>query len=288
MNGSNIPISRKKINIFIMTAVALGILGAALRTVSLLSFYDKDIAYFQRGAIVPIILYVLYAVSVIAFAVFPLIVVKDKAAISAPSWRDRSLALIPAGTMIYYAITQFSKLIKVDNASPVQAVSLYDIVLLLVAVVSIAFFVSLSFSKRGSILSLILSFGFFLWIIVSWITTHLEFYTAINSPDKMFFHFGSVGAALFMVSELRSIYECSKPKLYYFSLGCAIFSLFVSSIPYIIGIFANAIYGTLLLEESIVHLALLFYTVGRALNLIKGSNATANEEQKEEKSSSDI
>ena len=278
MNDTNILNSRKKINIFIMIMIGLGALGALLRTISIFIFYDKEIAYFQRGAILPIILYAVYALSVLLFAIMPFILAKNKAEIAPPFWRDRSLLLVPAGVMVYYALTQFSSLVKVDDSSPVHTVSRYEVIILIVSLISVAFFVSLAFSKKDSIVPLILSVGFFLWFILTWITTYLEFYTAINSPDKFLFHFGSIGAALFMVAELRVIYGFPKPRLYYFSLGCAIISLSVSSVPYIVGSFADAISGTLLIEESVVHFALLIYTIGRAVNLIRQS--LGNESQK--------
>ena len=276
MNDTNISNSRKKINIFIMIMVGAGILGAVLRTVSIFKFYDTELAYFQQGAILPIILYAVYALSILLFAAVPFIITKNKSEIAPPFWRDRSLLLLPAGVMVYYSLTQFSNLVKIDNESAIHTVSRYDVIILIASLISVAFFVSLAFSKKGSIVPLILSVGFFLWFLLTWITTYIEFYTPINSPDKFLFHFGSIGAALFMVAELRATYGFAKPRMYYFSLGCAILSLSVSSIPYIIGSFAEKISGNLLIEESIVHFAVLVYAIGRAVNLINQSNKTEN------------
>ena len=265
--------NRKNLNIFLIISIAIGFLVAAVNAVNFLFFYETEKAYFQTNAFLPIALTVIIVAGVVFFALGSIFTVDNKASVPTPSKYAKYVAIIPALAMILFVIMKFGELAPAyekfaDPANPNKLPFIYLCGLLTAAAISVLFFFSVSLAKNSSGITVLSSIGFFAWGILSWITSYTEFMTPLNSPDKMLFHLGCLGAILFTVSELRTMYNISKPKFYYFSLSASIMLLSASSIPYIVGVFANRFKYPLLFEGNIVLFAFLCYTVARAITIL--------------------
>jgi hypothetical protein len=266
--------SNKHTNLLTLLAITSGAISAVLRIFGLVFFYDTHIGYYAAGAIIPIAANIFFAVAVLAFALCSVFLLKGIEAVPAPGKASGYAALLPAAAMAVYTV---QKLVTVTAVSPNAALNTSELITVILGFVSIAFFLSLLFSKQPSALTVICGTGFIFWIGLAWMRSYTDFFSAMNSPDKIFFHLGCIGAALLTVAELRTAYHISKPKFYYFSLWFSIISLSTASIPAIVANFCKvyAYYPTK--SEDIVLLALAIYASVRAFSLLF-SGESENEE----------
>jgi hypothetical protein len=244
---------------FSLVALYLTVLATAGRLFSLLSFYDR-IGYYQSGAILPIASNILFAASVVFFGVAALFLLKPAKTVAIPTKSAGYVALLPALALAVCAIISLKGI-----ATPLfDLLSLFDILL---AVSGAVFFASLALCRQPSVLSVLTGIGAIFWLALAWLQSYRDFTVPMNSPDKLFFHFGCLGAALFIFSEIRAIYNMPRPRFYYFSIFTAILSLAVSSIPSLIGKACGIFASYSLTFKDIFFLALLVYAIARLLTL---------------------
>ncbi len=262
---------KKNYRLFSAIALLLSVVSTVLYTISVLFFYDSDAGYFETKAILPQICAVLIAVSVVFFFAVSFFVKKDEH-IPSPSRFSKMAAIIPAAAISAHAISLFVQLMKLSA----KDFGIWNFLWIISALASIVFFISVFSAKRTQNITVFSSIGFFIWIIISWIKSYLDFGVAMNSPLKLIFHFGCIGASLFAISELRVICGYTKPRLYCFSLFSALLSLGVCSISSIIGSALDIFPSYSTRYENIVLLALFIYTVFRAADIILFKNKEAN------------
>lgn len=250
---------------FSLVAIVLTVIATAGRLFSLLFFYDR-IGYYQSGALLPIASNILFALSLVFFGVAAIFLLKPKQAIAAPTGAARYVALAPALAAAAHAMISALSLAK-ESLDVLKAISL------LLSVIAAVFFASIALSERPSLLTALSGVGCIAWIALEWLSSYRDFTVPMNSPDKLFFHFGCIGAALLIVAELRALFVVSKPRFYYFSLFTAILTLAVSSIPSLIGMACGVFASYSLALEDLFLLSLLVYATVRlcALALAKNS-----------------
>ena len=288
--------NRKYKNIFIISSIAAAIIATVLRTVGILFFYEKETAYFEKDAALPIVLWAFIALSLVVFAVCSVFTINRKEEISSPSKYAKYAAVLPAAAMLVFIVKKVEELAPAyeNYLNGFKMPFIYSCGILIAAAFCILFFLAFAFMKTDSSVVLFSSVAFFAWGIFDWITSYIEFMTPINSPDKLFFHLACISIILFMISELRAIHGFAKPKFYYFSLAASILTLSVSSIPCVIGAFTESFKNDLLFAGNIVMLTLLAFVITRAVTLIlqkepekKIEEAPAHEEKEQETTETD-
>ena len=255
--------------IFSIIALALTVLATAGRLCSLLFFYDK-IGYYQRGAVLPVISNILFAASVIFFVTAALVWLKPAKTVALPKKSVGYVALLPAIALAACAV------FSVDRAIAPE-LNIISLLSFLLAVAGAVFFASLLFCRQPSVISVLTGVAAILWLAFSWLRSYRDFTIPMNSPDKLFFNLGCIGAALFVFSEIRAIYGMPRPRFYYFSISTAILTLAVSSIPSLIGNACGIFASYSLTFEDIFFLALLIYAIVRLLTLVLYKPAKSDE-----------
>ena len=255
--------------IFSIIALVLTALAAAGRLCSLLFFYDK-IGYYQRGAVLPVVSNILFAASVVFFAIAALFWLKPAKTVAVPSKTAGYAALLPALALAACAVFSLDRVLSPE-------LNILYLLNLLLAVVGAVFFFSLTFCRQPSTLSVLTGVGTILWLAISWLRSYRDFTVPMNSPDKLFFNLGCIGATLFVFSELRAIYGMSKPRFYYFSISTAILTLAVSSIPSLIGNACGIFASYSLTFEDLFFLALLIYATVRLITLVSSKPTEIDE-----------
>lgn len=268
-----------KPSVLLASAFAITAVATVLRVLSLAFAYDKYIAYYTVGAVLPIISNVLYALGVIFFALVAFLFLNPQQAISTPNKTSRYVSLVPAAAMLFYTLTFIYEAFTKDGQ-----INLLTILLLICSALSCVFFFSVLFCEQPSNLSVISGIGFIFWLGICWINSYRDFAVPMNSPDKLFFHFGCIGAALFIIGEIRAFYGISKPRFYLFSLLGAIISMAISAIPSIIGYFNDTFEVYSLLKEDIVLLALLVYASARVIEFASANKVSKQQETDKEAS----
>lgn len=258
MTSSN-KTGRQRVLIFSLVAVALAVIATAGRLFSLLFFYDR-IGYYQSGAILPMLSNIIFALSLLFSCVAAIFLIKPERKIDAPSKTAKYISLLPAIALIAHGASSALALSGEDTAS-------INILTTILSVVAAIFFASITLSSRPSVITVLLGMGCIAWIALEWFISYRDFTVSMNSPDKLFFHLGCIGAALFIVAELRAIFGISKPRFYYFSLFTALLTLAVSSIPSLIGMACGLFASYSLAFEDLFLLSLLVYVSERLFSL---------------------
>ena len=254
MKFSPLTATKKRVTLLCAISVALSVISTVGRLVSLTSFYDK-IGYYRADALIPKLSNLLYALSLVFFAVSAcLLLPKIKRDVQLNK-TERIAALIPAAALLTHLLLDASKLFE----SPKLIASL-DILLSLCALV---FFASLAFCSQPSAITAISGIGTVLWIAVVWISSYLDLNVPMNSPDKLFFHFACVGCMTFVFAELRTVYGMPRPRLYLFSMLASLLTILTCSLPNIIASFDGIFAVYTLLPYDVVFLAVALYACVR-------------------------
>lgn len=266
---------KRRILLYSVIALIMSALATAGRLFSLLFCYD-DIGYYQSGKLLPILSNAVFAASVVFFGIAALFLLKPAKTVAFPNKAARYTALLPAVAIIIYLIFSAEVLFLSDSNILPEISAVF-------AIISALFFLSLAFCRQPSAISALLGVGCIFWLAICWFISYRDFTVPMNSPDKLVFHFGCIGAALFVFSEIRAIYCMSKPRFYYFSIFTAILSMSVSSIPSLIGSAGEIFSSYSLTYNDLFFLALTVYAVVRliTLTLCKPPVETAKEAQTE-------
>ena len=252
--------SVKRTAILSVTALCLAAISALTRTLCLFFFYD-EIGYFKTGAVLPVIFNVIYTLSILFFA-FCSICFSPITPKANPGKPEKLSSLIVCAAFVPLIIT---KAVSTFGASGTDKPSLIAILSVVFALLSAAYFASLAFCKQPSAISVMLGVACIIWAVISWISSYLDFFVPMNSPDKLFFHFACIGAILVVFADIRAIYGIPRPKMYFFSFCAGLVALCTSSLPSIIANAKNLFASYSLLYEDIAFLAIAIYAAVRLL-----------------------
>ncbi|MBP3369868.1 MAG: hypothetical protein J6L85_03860 [Clostridia bacterium] len=262
--GNSVP-SGKRTAIFSVTALCLAALSMLGRLICLLFFYDQ-IGYFKVGAALPVIFNLLYALSIVFFALSS-VFFKPIAPENKLSEITKLSALLPCAAFVPYIITGISDILKV---APGEKAPLFDILSLIFAVISAVYFASLAFFKQPNSTSATLGVGCILWFVLTWMSSYLDFFVPMNSPDKLFFHFACIGAILIVLADVCLSANLPRAKAYYFSFFTGLLTVATSAIPNIVANAKNIFASYSLFHEDVVFTAILIYGTVRLCSQVWG------------------
>ncbi len=258
----------KNTKIFIYITLAVSLFCASLLSVCTLFFYDGDIGYYSAGAILPLIATVIFLVSAVALILLPSFLFEKKGALDVVGGTAKYFALVPALAFIFPLADAF-KVLMVDGG-------IFTVLLLAASLTSMIFFALIAFSNETTTtLTVLCGVGVILWLALSWIRSYNDFFTVMNSPDKRFFHFACVGAALLMLGELRVLCSSAKPRSYFRYISLATLTLACFVIPTLADRLSGISYkNAATLGETVVLAALLIYAVARIFSLLPKKEKT--------------
>ncbi len=269
---------QKKIRMCALAGVVLSALSVALRVLSLFFFYEKDIAYYERGAILPMLSHLVYALAVIFFAasafwLIPKAREVDGANVPHPSFVCRLAALLPAAALIYYAVSSYMK----NGEGKLGGLPLLTVIFSVLAAI---FFILLSLKQKTPHFTAGMGLTFVLWAAFVWIDSYIDYTVPLNSPDKLYFHFGCIAAAFFIINEIRALISCTRPREMYFSVMFALLALFTSAFPSIAAYSQDVFLRYPAFDADIVLLAVFIYALLRLSDVLPRllSKPTAYEE----------
>lgn len=246
--------TKKRVILLCAISIALSVLATVGRYVSLTEFYDK-IGYYHADAIIPKLSNLLYALSLVFFAVSACLLLPKISRNVTLKKVERMAALIPAAAVLTHLLLDASKLL--ESSGWIVTVDL------LFSISALVFFASIAFCDQPSAITAISGIGAVVWTAVAWISSYLDLYVPMNSPDKLFFHFACVGCMVFIFAEIRTLYAMPRPRLYLFSMLAVILSVFTCSIPNIIANFSDTFAVYKLLQYDIIFFAIAIYALVR-------------------------
>jgi len=243
----------------------LTVIITVLRTVSILTVYEKDIGYYARGAIIPKIQ-------------LALIIVSSIMTLSVLFFKKRGE--LPADKPALSSLTTFASfLCGTLHISSAVMILLYQrgatdtvTVVILVGFISAAvffFYDSLCPSERKSPYSILLAIVAVLGLVAVIVKTHLDYTVTLNNPNKTMLFLTLGALCYYTVQELRFILGISQPRIYLFSASLSFMLCVGLSVPGIIGHYANKLSGGAFLIYYIITFAYGVYVFTRLSTYIK-------------------
>ena len=276
---------------FTKSKTALGIYGAvslflvaacsALRCLSMLFFYDKEIGYYQSGAVLPTVLNVFLILSVVA----PLLCCVINSLRVQPRYIDASpsrfFAVLPAVALGAFSVIHALGLKEQleDIYISTEKLSLYaklsPFLLLIASLCGAAFFAMAMFNCSALVIPSVLT-GIFtvFWFVMATADAYFDIYVQMNAPNKIIFMIGALSATLLVINEMRRGLPKRKP--YFHLLGATLTSIFTltSAIPSLICYFTgNMPLNYTLAVYDIVLLCVGIYSLARLISLCFGKDS---------------
>lgn len=232
---------RKALRAFGISVIACAALGILLRTLSLFFFYDADIGYYSRGAVLPIIFNAIMIISAIACAA--ICFVPNLSVMTEEGFGESRIAdilyAVPALLSIYSIIAQMLVIGQYSDIG-LEIPKIRLIMLALNALAAVCFIISVFRTKTSPILYVVTCVGAMLWLMLMLVDLYFDMYVQINSPNKTVIAFALVSAILFLSGEIRLPLNFKKHSIRLFSAAMAVIFLAVSSVPTLIAHFSGA------------------------------------------------
>lgn len=241
-----------------LSALSIGIISAVLHSVSML-FCRDALGYYTAEAIMPTVSNLFLVISILSFAVCAFFFTSKTVPTEAPRGIVSYFSLLPAAALLLHSVELVEQVIATSD--------ILAAVTLAAALISAIFFILIPFSKEYSTLTALCGIGFVLWLGLSWLTSYRNLYVPMNAPEKMFFHFGCIGAALLVIGELRTMFGIPLPRFYRFSLWSAQALLLGASLPSVVGFLAKNVKSSVFFE-SVVLFCLAVYAIARSIAMI--------------------
>lgn len=243
--------SAKNMIYYFFGALAFSIAGIALRTYSLFNCFDKDIGYYVTDATMPDIFHLLCVGMCVLALAFVLLLPGIKKHEYEPCLFVGTFgkigsvfALVGTATYALYSLLFLSDDVPIAFG-PVARSSVVSAVLLLVmifGVLAVIYFLLVFFGKtKKNDRHVIFGYCVILFALMILAKSYFDFYTTMNSPNKLLTQTTLMLFMLYMLCELRFSLSISVPRLYSgLSLAVIYFTL-VSSVPGIIAFCAGVL-----------------------------------------------
>ena len=246
--------SMKTLRIFRIVSLLAVAVAVALRTLNLFLFYEADIGYYRAGSILPILLRVLLILSVVAFAVLPLMM-RRRIHPASPNMLLTVVAILVATAFAATALWRY--------CISATMFSVRTVFFFAAGGLASYFFMLFVSKKRAPLLSVITGLGAILWLVSILGASYFDVTVAMNAPEKLVLHLACAGGMLLLLGEIRLACGVSKPRFYLFSLATATLALCVSAIPSCIAALAGILEPRALGYADIVCLALGIFGIAR-------------------------
>ena len=218
--------------VYLGCAAGLSLLGAILRTVCILTCFDSEVGYFDKG-LLSLASRALYFVAVACFAVGAIALPKRSVASGLTSLSHTVAAYLLAFVLMGFAI----------GVAILWAESKEETILLGMAAASVLaavyFCVTASRAERTSDGLALLGFTPVLWSILAVGETYVDPYTTINSPLKLALQMGFLGFMLMTVAELRFRLGKPSPRRSIALFAVAAFTCLTGSVSTLVGFAAG-------------------------------------------------
>ena len=205
-NPKNSP---SRLLIYKVGNIASALICVLLCAISTLFFYDIEPGYFTSHTI-PKLLYVAITISAI-FALSVFCVFKKGIRLTSPLSKSATpaLSIIPACAFIYFAISSATNLF---GASGSNSLHLIQVVLSLAAF--LFFFIHGTDAPVNNNVKAVLAILASLAPITIVLISYFDYKSLMNGPDNVLLQFAAAIFSLYIINEIRFIFNKSYPRLY--------------------------------------------------------------------------
>lgn len=248
--------SRTMPRLTLILSAALTLAGVAVRSLCVLTAYDPEVGYFDRGFL-PTLSTILYFLAVIALSTTALLIPKGTCATELTT-RYRFPATLAVGLSLV-AFSAAGLILRYPDVTAGTATAMALAPVLLGLLASLYFFFS---GRRDGRYPDGLSASGFLsvfWCVAAVAETYSDMNTAMNSPIKLGLQLGFLGFMLILLAELRFRLGKALPRGAVAFLAIGSYACLTGSIPVLLGMGAGTLTETFHLLYAVVLLCAGLY-----------------------------
>lgn len=227
---------------------ALTVLGIVLRSISLFSFYDSDIGYYKTEAVLPDIFHLL-SVAVLPAALSAVFLLPKKDVYSYPKLEGNK-ALVSSGAIFCMAsVAAYIVYSLVSLTTPSYAIigsaaqnkmgEIVPVLALVFGVISIIYLCLVLLGKTRDDKHVYFGYTVILFVLMVLAKSYFDFYTTMNSPNKLLTQITLMAVMVYMLYELRLSLDNAAPRGYVCMALASLYFTAVCSVPGIIAFFAG-------------------------------------------------
>ena len=235
--------ARRLVFAYSLTTVAAILAGIALRTISLVKYYDKEIGYFKSDAVLPTIFHIFC----VCFLIFGLTALLSFAKNSFDTPLCEKSLFYRASSILCAFILGADLINSIGQIAGSASSSTLDTIRAFLCVLGIIYFAAGAMTgKTKGTARVLLGYGTIFYIALTLAKSYFDFYTTMNSPNKLLLQITFMFIMLFLLCESRAFLGISMPRAHFAEVLLTAFFSFVCSVPtiasYIMGIFTNKEY----------------------------------------------
>ena len=268
--------NKSKVIIYGGVAALLTVLGTLLRAVGLFKFYDREVGYFQSGALVPELLRWLCIIAPVAFVFVGIFASKVKIEQSC-GFASKIGSAVAAVMILSHAIYLIPYCLAY-----VEGNLLIPGLFLAFAVISVLYFATGVTKKADAENRAILGFGIILYATAGLAKSYFDFKTTMNSPDKLLLQVAYMSIMLYMLAETGLLIGAKKGGRFAVFSFIAFFFCTVSSVPALAAYLSRGFYGFIAEPEYAMSqlgvLALAVFALCRFIDCLKGARDYTRDE----------
>lgn len=229
--------SNARAKLLLPITLLCAVVASVLRALSLLFFFDSDIAQYTSGAALPIISNLFMGASIIFFCIYSILCFKGKDIhpASSPSVFSIASALITALASLFVAFYPPSNSIAGVTVSP-----LLGILTVALSIATAVYFV-LTVTDANPILKAVFGILVILRLVIMLTDSYFAKGMSMNAPNKVLFGLTCVVIMLFIISELKLFAHNCRSWLYIFSAASAATVCLAMSVPSVIAYHARVL-----------------------------------------------
>ena len=268
--------NRSKVIIYGGAAALLTVLGTLLRTVGLFKFYDREVGYFQSGALVPELFKWLCVIAPVAFCFAGIFASRVKIGQSC-GFGSKLGSAVAAVMLLVHAVYLVPYCLSYVEGSP-----LVPGLFLAFAVVSVLYFAVGATKKAAAENRALLGFCVILYATAGLAKSYFDFTTTMNSPDKLLLQVAYMAIMLYMLAETGLLIGAKKSGRFAVFSFIAFFFCTVSSVPALAAYLSRGFYGFIAAPEYAMSqlgvLALAIFALCRFVDCLRLSRDYTREE----------
>lgn len=239
----------------------LTLAGILLRTAALSGCYDKEIGYYQRGAVLPMVFHGLCVLMLVLCAVGARLLpssfaVKADVASSLLTRGGTVLALLCVMAHVLQMV--IAVLGGTESLSVLLALRVFFGILTAVYLAA-----GLVPSSAVSGARALFGYGAIAYIVAMMAASYFDFFLQMNSPNKLLFQVSCMILLLYLLCDLRLILSIAMPRAYCAMTGVTVFYTFSYAVPGIFGFCTGILPRVDYLMTSIVLLGFGLYSLGQ-------------------------
>ena len=254
-----------KLKLFFYASLSLSIICSILRTISIFTAFDTKVDYFFADALLPRIHLALMFISALFFILIFLLIPKNSLPVFCPFGSSMD-SFASASCGFVYMISTAMLYITMR-----QDMNILSYAIIISGIAAAIFFIIDAFTSPSGFITLkiLLSMCVAANILLLIVREYMNYYLAINAPNKLLFFLSFAAFAVFIIQAIKFKVDAASPRFFVCSALFSGLLCSASAIPGMICHYGKVLNDSTFLIYYFINLAFALYSFTRLHSYIK-------------------